>query len=143
LWPCCEHFVSLRLCVRFGFMRCGLRLLPFWPGCASLGIKGCRPMKKIPVLLFSVCALIGSMCPAEAGNLSFGIPLPFPFLFYKFGSGKCGQTAENGYSKEGGYTSTTHKCCGVPWWLQYRVEEDCNMHLGQTTSMPGVGGIRD
>jgi hypothetical protein len=106
-------------------------------------------MKKIPVLLFSVCALLGSMCPAEAGNVSFGIPLPFPFLFWKPGCGKSAQTAENGYSKESGYskegeyTTANRKCCGIPWWLQYRVEEDCNMRLGQTTTIPGVGGPQD
>jgi hypothetical protein len=34
-------------------------------------------------------------------------------------------------------------CPCIPSWLQYHVEYDCNMRLGQTTSMPGVGGPRD
>ena len=109
-----------------------------------------RPMKKILVLLFCVCALLGSVRPAEAGNVSWGIPLPFPFLFYKFGCGNCGQTNGNGYSKEGGYANTTvagfpmrRSCPCIPCWLQYHVEYDCDMRLGQTTSMPGVGGPRD
>ena len=107
-----------------------------------------RPMKKILVLLFCVCALLGSVRPAEAGNVSWGIPLPFPFLFYKFGC--CGQTNGNGYSKEGAYSNTTvagfptrRSCPCIPCWLQYHVEYDCEMRLGQTTSMPGVGGPRD
>ena len=116
-----------------------------------------RPMKKILVLLFCVCALLGSVRPAEAGNVSWGFPLPFPFLFYKFGCGNCSQTngnaysKENGYSKEGGYSSPTtvagyptrRSCPCIPSWLQYHVEYDCDMRLGQTTSMPGVGGPRD
>ncbi|MBV8213292.1 MAG: hypothetical protein JOZ08_08715 [Verrucomicrobia bacterium] len=113
-------------------------------------------MKKILVLLFFVCALIGSVSPAEAGNVSFGIPLPFPFLFYKPGCGNCNQTngnaysKENGYSKEGGYSYSTvggypirRSCPCIPRWLQYHVEYDCNMRLGQTTAMPGVGGPQD
>jgi hypothetical protein len=114
-------------------------------------------MKKIVVLLFGVCAFLGFARPAEAGNVSFGIPLPFPFLFWKPGCGNCGQTngngyaKDNGYAKEGGYTSATtvagyptrRSCPCIPWWLQYHVEYDCDMRLGQTTSMPGVGGPRD
>jgi hypothetical protein len=38
----------------------------------------------------------------------------------------------------------TRQCCPcIPLALQYHVEYDCNMRLGQTTSVPGVGGIRD
>jgi hypothetical protein len=108
-------------------------------------------MKKILVLLFCVGAVLGSVRPAEAGNVSFGIPLPFPFLFYKPGCHNCNQTNENGYSKEGGYSYATtvagypirRSCPCIPSWLLYHVEYDCNMRLGQTTSMPGVGGLRD
>jgi hypothetical protein len=107
-------------------------------------------MKKIAVLLFCLCALFGSARPVQAGNVSWGFPLPFPFLFYKFGNKNCAQNTENGYAKDDGYSkesgyraTAARKCCGVPWWLQYRVEYDCDMRLGQTTSMPGVGGIRD
>ena len=116
-------------------------------------------MKKILVLFFCVCALLGSELPAEAGGVSWGIPLPFPFLFYKPGCHNCNQTngngysRENGYSKEGGYSyssvasvagyPTRRSCPCIPSWLIYHVEYDCNMRLGQTTSMPGVGGPRD
>jgi|SRR5580700_447626 hypothetical protein len=115
-------------------------------------------MKKIAVLLFGLCALLGSVHPAEAGNPSWGFPLPFPFLFYKFGHVNCGQT--NGYSKDNGYSKedayyhqngpstvsgfpTRQSCPCIPQFLLYHVEYDCNMRLGQTTSMPRVGGIRD
>ena len=39
-------------------------------------------MKKLLILLFSICALVLVQLPARAGEVSFGIPLPFPFLFY-------------------------------------------------------------
>jgi hypothetical protein len=116
-------------------------------------------MKKILVLLFCVCALLGSALPTEAGGVSWGIPLPFPFLFYKFGCHHCNQTngngysKENAYSKEGGYSysnvasvagyPTRRSCPCIPSWLIYHVEYDCDMRLGQTTSMPGVGGPQD
>ena len=114
-------------------------------------------MKKIAVLLFGLCALLGSVHPAEAGNVSWGFPLPFPFLFYKFGNANCNQangySKDNGYSKESAYYQnrpsteagfpTRQSCPCIPQWLIYHVEYDCNMRLGQTTSMPRVGGIRD
>jgi hypothetical protein len=113
-------------------------------------------MKNIVLLLFCLCTLVGFVRPAEAGNVSFGIPLPFPFLFWKPGCGKCAQTAgngyskDNGYSKENGYNYTTaagyparRSCPCIPPWLQYHVEYDCDMQLNQTTSVPGVGGLRD
>ena len=114
-------------------------------------------MKTIVVLLFGLCAWVGSVHPAEAGDLSWGFPLPFPFLFVKFGHPNCNQTnetgysKENGYSKAGGYSSaatvagypTRRNCPCIPWWLQYHVEYECNNRLGQTTSMPGVGGPSD
>jgi hypothetical protein len=118
-------------------------------------------MKKILVPLFCACALLGSALPAEAGGVSWGFPLPFPFLFYKFGCGNCNQTNGNGYSKEYAYSKenggcrpciergyshgyiTERNCCKPPWWLQYRLEYDCETSGGQTTAMPGVGGPRD
>jgi hypothetical protein len=133
-----------------------LRCFLFGPACARLGGKIRAPMKKILVLLFCVGAVLGSVRPAEAGNVSFGIPLPFPFLFYKPGCHNCAQTndagysKDNGYAKESGYSYGTaggiparRSCPCIPWWLQYHVEYDCNMRLGQTTAMPGVGGSRD
>jgi hypothetical protein len=54
-------------------------------------------MKKLLILFLSICALVITQIPAEAGHLSFGIPLPFPFLFYNF----CPQPGyEKGYSKD-------------------------------------------
>ena len=116
-------------------------------------------MKKILVLLFCVCALLVSALPTEAGGVSWGIPLPFPFLFYKPGCHTCNQTNGNGYSKESGYSKeggysysnvasvagypTRRSCPCIPPWLLYHVEYDCDMRLGQTTAMPGVGGPRD
>ena len=47
--------------------------------------SGVRQMKKLLILLFSVCALVLAQVPARAQGVSFGIPLPFPFLFYNFG----------------------------------------------------------
>jgi hypothetical protein len=107
-------------------------------------------MKKIAVLLVCLCALLGAVNPAAAGNVSWGFPLPFPFLFYKFGCGNSKQTTENGYSKDNGYSYSTvggylvrRSCPCFPDWLKYHVEYGCNMRLGQTTNMPGVGGIQD
>lgn len=116
-------------------------------------------MKKTLILLFCIGAVFGSVRPAEAGGVSWGIPLPFPFLFYKFGCHHCNQTngngysKENAYSKEGGYSyssvasvagyPTRRSCPCIPSWLIYHVEYDCDMRLGQTTSMPGVGGQPD
>ena len=131
-------------------------LLPFFCRMCESRHQRRRPMKKIVVLLVCVCALLGSVHPAEAGGLSWGIPLPFPFLFWKPSCGNSNQntqngyTKENGYSKDNGYSYTTasgyparRNCPCIPSWLQYHVEYDCNMHLDQTTSMPGVGGLRD
>jgi hypothetical protein len=41
-------------------------------------------MKKLQILLLSVCALVLFQFPARAQGVSWGIPLPFPFLFYNF-----------------------------------------------------------
>ena len=130
--------------------------LPFLSALCDTGFEPVRPMKKIAVLLFCVCALFGAVNPAAAGNVSWGFPLPFPFLFYKFGCGNSKQTAENAYSKENGYSKDNgysyataagyparKTCACIPDWLKYHVEYDCNMRLGQTTSMPGVGGLQD
>ena len=43
-------------------------------------------MKRLLILLFSVCALVfAAQLPARAQGVSYGIPLPFPFVFYNFG----------------------------------------------------------
>ena len=42
-------------------------------------------MNKRLILLLSICALVFTQVPARAQGVSFGIPLPFPFLFYNFG----------------------------------------------------------
>src|SRR5207245_155873 len=41
-------------------------------------------MKKLLILLLPILFL-GTQLPAHAQSVSFGIPLPFPFLFYNFG----------------------------------------------------------
>jgi len=112
----------------------------------TLSVNFVRPMKKLPTLFFCICALLSTQYPANAQGPSWGIPLPFPFLFYNFGPSHCARPCENGYSKENGYRKENgycyHKCCGVPWWLQYRIDDDCCgccTRLRQTTSMPGVG----
>jgi hypothetical protein len=118
---------------------------------AKFYLNATRPMRKLAIILFALGAILDSQQVAKADGVSWGIPLPFPFLFYKFGSGHCakscepGYSKENGYSKESGYGCSEHKCCGVPWWLQYRIDDDdccgcCNVRRRQTTAMPGVGG---
>ena len=42
-------------------------------------------MNKLLILLLAICALALSQLPARAQGVSWGIPLPFPFLFYNFG----------------------------------------------------------
>ena len=43
-------------------------------------------MKRLLILTLSVCALaLVAQSPVRAQGVSFGIPLPFPFLFYNFG----------------------------------------------------------
>ena len=47
-------------------------------------------MKRPLILLLSICALVlAGQLPARAQGVSFGIPLPFPFLFYNLGPGPC------------------------------------------------------
>jgi hypothetical protein len=46
---------------------------------------GTDQMKKLLILLFSICALGLAQHPARAQCVSWGIPLPFPFLFLNFG----------------------------------------------------------
>ena len=43
-------------------------------------------MKKSLILLFLVAALVAAPLPARADGISFGIPLPIPFVFYNFGN---------------------------------------------------------
>jgi hypothetical protein len=54
-------------------------------------------MNKLLILLLSVCALVLTQRPAQAQGVSWGIPLPFPFLFYNFGPGYYSQPYYNGY----------------------------------------------
>jgi hypothetical protein len=42
-------------------------------------------MKKSLILLLLVGALLVAPLPARADGISFGIPLPFPFVFYNIG----------------------------------------------------------
>ena len=76
-------------------------------------------MKQLLILFLSICALLITQVPAEAGHLSFGIPLPFPFVFYNFGSKYCPQPGyEKGYSKDYYYyrpSSTGPWCCHGDW----------------------------
>ena len=60
-------------------------------------------MKKLLILFLSICALQITQVSAGAGCLSFGIPLPFPFLFYNFGSEYSRPGYEQGYSKDYNY----------------------------------------
>ena len=49
-----------------------------------------HPQMKRPLILLSICALVlVGQLPASAQGVSFGIPLPFPFLFYNLGPGPC------------------------------------------------------
>src|SRR5208282_4564913 len=45
-----------------------------------------NPVKKLLVLLAACGLLLASQRPAQA-QVSWGIPLPFPFLFYNFNQG--------------------------------------------------------
>ena len=43
-------------------------------------------MKRLLVLLLSICtSVLIAQLPARAQGVSYGIPLPFPFLFVNFG----------------------------------------------------------
>ena len=43
-------------------------------------------MKRLLILLVSICALVlAAQLPVRAQGVSYGIPLPFPFVFYNFG----------------------------------------------------------
>jgi hypothetical protein len=58
-------------------------------------------MKRLLILFLSICALLITQISAGAGCLRFGIPLPFPFLFYSFEPKYCPQPGyEKGYSKD-------------------------------------------
>jgi hypothetical protein len=58
---------------------------------------GTDQMKKLLILLFSICALGLAQLPTQAQGVSFGIPLPFPFLFYNFGPTYYAQPYYGGY----------------------------------------------
>jgi hypothetical protein len=45
-----------------------------------------NPVKTLLVLLAACALLLASQRPAQA-QVSWGIPLPFPFLFYNFNQG--------------------------------------------------------
>ena len=70
-------------------------------------------MKRLLILFLSICALLITQISAEAGCLRFGIPLPFPFLFYNFEPKCCPQPCyEKGYNKDYYYygPSSTDPC---------------------------------
>ena len=80
-------------------------------------------MKTVLIFFLSICALLMTQLAAGAGGLSFGIPLPFPFLFYKFGAKQCPQPGyEKGYSKDGYYyqPGCGGPCCGGEDWSTSR-----------------------
>jgi hypothetical protein len=54
-------------------------------------------MNKLLILLLSICALVLTQLPARCQGVSFGIPLPFPFLFYNFGPAYYPQPYYGGY----------------------------------------------
>jgi hypothetical protein len=57
-------------------------------------------MKKLLLLLLAFFALfLSTQYPSRADGVSFGFPLPFPFLFYNFGSSQsyCAQPYYSGY----------------------------------------------
>ena len=82
-------------------------------------------MKRLLILFLSICALLITQVSAGAGCLRFGIPLPFPFLFYTCGEKHCPQSGyEKGYSKEG-YSKDYYygqpscngpSCCHEDWY---------------------------
>ena len=49
-----------------------------------------NPVKTLLVLLAACALLLASQRPAQA-QVSWGIPLPFPFLFYNFNQGSYSQ----------------------------------------------------
>jgi hypothetical protein len=55
-------------------------------------------MKKLLILLLAILFL-GAQLPAHAQGVSFGIPLPFPFMFYNFGPGYSTQSYYTGYNR--------------------------------------------
>jgi hypothetical protein len=63
-------------------------------------------MNKLLIFLLAVCALVLSQVPARA-QVSWGIPLPFPFLFYNFGP-------SYDYPYYGGYYYRPY--CGRPYY---------------------------
>lgn len=77
-------------------------------------------MKRLLILFLSICALLITQVSAGAGGLSFGIPLPFPFLFYNFGHKYCPQPGyEKGYSKDYNYYQpgcNGPSCCHGDWY---------------------------
>lgn len=54
------------------------------------------PMKRL-LILFLPIFFLSTQQPARAQGVSFGIPLPFPFLFYNFGQGYYAQPAQPAY----------------------------------------------
>lgn len=83
-------------------------------------------MKRLLILVLSICVLLITQVSVGAGGLSCGIPLPFPFLFYSFGPKHCPQSGyENGYSKDLGYSKDYEYyqpgcsgpgCCHEQWY---------------------------
>jgi hypothetical protein len=58
--------------------------LLFSVACGKFGHPSGESMKRLLILLLPIFFL-GAPFPAQAQGVSFGIPLPFPFLFYNFG----------------------------------------------------------
>ena len=64
------------------------RRLPFYPVHEKLedAASGSPQMKRLLILLLSICALVLAVqFLARAQGVSYGIPLPIPFLFVNFG----------------------------------------------------------
>jgi hypothetical protein len=83
-------------------------------------------MKRLLILVLSICVLLITQVSAGAGGLSCGIPLPFPFLFYNFGPKHCPEPGcDQGYNKDLGYSKDYHYyqpgcngpgCCHEQWY---------------------------
>jgi hypothetical protein len=71
------------------------QVLPVPPG-------GVFSMKKLLIVLLPIL-FFGAQLPSQAQGVSFGIPLPFPFLFYNFGPAYAAQPYYGGYYRPAYY----------------------------------------